>query len=246
MIDGLLAAASGMEAQQTQLDTVSNDLANIDTPGYQGAELGFHDLLYESDGPDNGTLAATGDGAAAQIVGRDQQSGAINETGRPLDVAIQGEGYLEVRRPDGTIGLTRNGSLELNADRQVTNQLGMPLVPPLSIPPGVSLENVAIASNGTVQVGGRAIGQIALVDVPNPSGLLDAGNSTLLATAASGAIRPAPFGTTLQQGALESSNVDMAQAMSRMIDAQTSYSMDSRAIQMQDQMMQIANQIGPR
>jgi flagellar basal-body rod protein FlgG len=110
----------------------------------------------------------------------------------------------------------------------------------------VSLENVAIASSGTVQVGGRAIGQIALVDVPNPNGLLDAGNSTLLATAASGAIQSAPAGTALQQGALESSNVDMAQAMSRMIDAQTSYSMDSRAVQMQDQMMQIANQIGPR
>jgi flagellar basal-body rod protein FlgG len=246
MIDGLLAAASGMEAEQFQLDAVSNDLANVSTPGYQSARLGFHDLLYASDGPGNGTTQTTGDGAAASIVGRDQTQGAIAQTGRPLDVAIMGDGYLEVRRPDGTIGLTRNGALQLNSNRQLTNQLGMPLVPPVRIPNGVPLDGIAIDPNGTVRANGRAVGRIALVTVPAPDQLLSAGDSTLTATAASGPIRPAPAGTTLTQGALESSNVDLAGAMGKMIDAQTSYSMDSRAIQMQDQMMQIANQIGPR
>lgn len=246
MIDGLLAAASGMEAEQAQLDAVSNDLANVSTPGYQGEVLGFHDLLYQSSGAGNGSTQATGDGAAAEIVGRSQAAGSIVTTGRGLDVAIQGEGYLEVRRPDGTIGLTRNGSLELDANRQVTNQEGMPLVPPLRIPTAVAMSQVAIAPDGTVQVMGKTIGRIALVTVPAPDRLLNAGDSTLTANAASGAIRPVGTGTTLMQGALENSNVDLAGAMGKMIDAQTSYSMDSKAIQMQDQMMQIANQIGPR
>jgi flagellar basal-body rod protein FlgG len=245
ILQGLLAAASGMEAEQAQLDAVSNDIANIDTPGYQSEVLGFHDLLYQSVGPGNGTTQATGDGAEAQVVGRDQAPGSIVTTGRWLDVAIQGPGFLEVRRPDGTIGLTRNGSLQLNANRELTNQEGMPLVPPLTIPNGVADNQVGIAPDGTVQVQGRTIGRISLVTVPAPDKLLNAGDSTLTANAASGAIRPLSA-TTLMQGALEYSNVDMSTAVSKMIDAQTSYSMDSRAIQMQDQMMQIANQIGPR
>src|SRR5579862_6651948 len=125
MIDGLFAAASGMEASQTQLDSVANDLANVSTPGYQSEELGFHDLLYTTTGPANANLQATGAGAAAQIVGRNQAEGDLIQTGRTLDVAVQGEGYIEVRRPDGTIGLTRNGSLELTAQRQLTTQTGM-------------------------------------------------------------------------------------------------------------------------
>ncbi len=245
MLNGLYAAASGMEAQQNQLDSVANDLANISTTGYQSVELGFHDLLYTSAGPGNATLQPTGDGAASEYVGRNQQAGAVQETGRPLDVAIVGEGYLEVKRPDGTIGLTRNGALELDAKRQITDQQGDLLVPPVTIPSGVSLDQVTIHADGTVEAAGRSVGRIGLVTVPAPDKLLSAGNSQFTATAASGGLRAAT-GATLQQGALEASNVDVSQAMTSMIDAQTSYSMDSRAIQMQDQMLQIANQIGPR
>lgn len=245
MLNGLYAAASGMEAQQNQLDSVANDLANVSTPGYQSVELGFHDLLYTTAGPGNATLQPTGDGAESQYVGRNQQAGALQETGRSLDVAIIGEGYLEVQRPDGTIGLTRNGSLELDAKRQLTDQEGDLVVPPVTIPSGVSLDQVTINPNGSVLAGGRTVGKLALVTVPAPDKLLSAGNSQFTATAASGGIRAAS-GATVQQGALEASNVDVSRAMSSMIDAQTSYSMDSRAIQMQDQMLQIANQIGPR
>ena len=242
MLEGLYAAASGMEAQQAQFDSVSGDLANIDTPGYQSQILGFHDLLY-SNGGYAGNVP-TGAGTAAQVVGRSQDEGAIQQTGRPLDVAIQGPGYLEVRRPDGTIGLTRNGSLEMNAQGQLTNQQGMLLQPPVTIPHGVQPSQVSIAANGTVTANGRQIGRIQLVNVPSPDNLTPVGDSLFTANAASGAIRPAT-GTTLQQGALEGSNVDMAQAMSKMVTAQRTYAMASSAIQDQDQMLQIANEIKP-
>ena len=241
-LDGLMTAAAGMEAQQTQLDAVANDLANVSTPGYQAEDLGFHDLLYTTPGAGQGTTQATGAGAAADIAGRSVLEGSLQQTGRPLDVAIQGEGYIEVRRPDGTIGLTRNGSLELSQSRELITQTGMALVPPITIPAGVPLDQVGITPGGAVQIRGKAIGRISLVDVPAPDKLLAAGDSTYSATTASGAIRPAN-GATLSQGYLEQSNVDVATAMTEMIDAERSYQMDSRAIQMQDQMMQIANQI---
>ena len=242
MLEGLYAAASGMESQQQQFDAISNDLSNIDTPGYQSAIVGFHDLLY-SNGGYAGNVP-TGAGSAARIVGRNQSEGAIQVTNRPLDVAIQGPGYLEVRRPDGTIGLTRNGALEVGPTGQLTNQQGMPLQPPISLPTGVAMSDVKISANGTVTAAGRQVGKLALVTVPSPDNLTPVGDSMFTASAASGAIRPAT-GATLQQGALEGSNVDMAQAMSTLVTAQRTYAMDSSAIQDQNQMLQIANEIKP-
>ena len=242
MLEGLYAAASGMEAQQTQFDTISNDMANIDTPGYQSTILGFHDLLYSSG--DYGSNVATGAGAEAEVMGRDQTQGAIQQTGQPLDVAIQGEGYIEVRRPDGTIGLTRNGALQLNDKRQLTNQQGMLVQPPITIPSGVDPSQVSIESDGTVQAGSQKLGKISLVDVPAPDGLVADGDSVFSATAASGAIKAAKS-ASLQQGALEGSNVNMGTEMSEMMAAQQQYSMGSQAIQYQAQMLQIANEIKP-
>jgi flagellar basal-body rod protein FlgG len=242
MLEGLYSAASGMEAQQQQFDAISNDLANVSTPGYQSEIMGFHDLLYSSGGY-VGNLP-TGAGAAAKVVGRDQSQGSIQQTGRPLDVAIQGSGYLEVLRPDGTIGLTRSGDLQIDAQGRLTNQQGMALQPPVSIPSGVSASDINIAANGNVTAAGRQLGRIQLVTVPAPNGLTADGGSLFSATAASGAIRPAT-GATLQQGALESSNVDVGRAMATMMTAQQTYSMESNAIQDQDQMLQIANQIKP-
>jgi flagellar basal-body rod protein FlgG len=244
MLQGLYAAASGMEAQQNQLDAVANDLSNIDTPGYQGEIVGFQDLLYTSGGGSTGTQAATGAGSASSIVGRSNLQGAIQSTGRPLDVAIQGTGYLEVRRPDNTIGLTRSGALQVDAKGRLSNQEGMPIQPPITIPPGTDPSDVKIQANGDVLLNGKTLGQIKLVTVPAPNGLVADGDSMFSATAASGAIRAAN-GATLQQGALEGSNVDMGQAMSQMMTAQRSYQMASNAVQYQDQMMQIANQIKP-
>jgi flagellar basal-body rod protein FlgG len=244
MLQGLYAAASGMEAQQNQLDAVANDLANVDTTGYQGEIIGFQDLLYTQGGNSTGTNVATGAGSASAIIGRSDAQGSIQQTGRSLDVAIQGPGYLEVRRPDGTIGLTRNGALQTNAKGQLTNGQGMAVQPPITIPPGTDPSNVTIQGNGDVVVNGKTLGQIKLVDVPAPNGLVADGDSIFSATAASGAIRTAT-GSTLQQNALEASNVDMGRAMSQMMTAERSYQMSSNAVQYQDQMLQIANQIKP-
>jgi flagellar basal-body rod protein FlgG len=242
MLEGLYSAASGMEAQQNQFDAISNDMANLDTPGYRSTVVGFHDLLYSNGA--YGSTVPTGAGSASAVVGRDQTQGAINTTNQPLDVAIGGQGYIEVRRPDGSVGLTRNGHLELNAKRQLTTQEGMLVQPPITIPVGVSTDQVSIASNGTVQAAGKTIGKISLVDVPAPNGLVADGDDVFSATAASGAIKPAK-NATLQQGALEGSNVNMGDEMARMMTAQKEYEMSSQAVQYQSQMLQIANQIKP-
>ncbi len=243
MLQGLYAAASGMEAQQNQFNAIANDMANIDTPGYQATEVGFQDLLYSSAGSASGSPnIATGTGSQSAIVGRSFAQGAIQNTGRSLDVAIQGPGYLQVRRNDGTIGLTRNGALQVNAQGEITNQDGNPLVPPLKLPKGTDADNIKIETNGQVISGSRTIGKLALVNVPAPNQLQPDGDSMFSVTAGSGATRPAT-GSSIQQGALEGSNVDVAKDMTTMINAQRSYQMASQAIQYQDQMLQIADQI---
>jgi flagellar basal-body rod protein FlgG len=242
MFEGLYAAASGMEAQQQQFDAISNDMANVDTPGYQSTILGFHDLLYSNG--EYGSNVATGAGTQAEQMGYDQTQGAIQQTGQPLDVAINGPGYLEVRRQDGTIGLTRDGALQLNDKRQLTTQTGLLVQPPITIPAGVDPSQVTIGSDGTVQAGTQKLGKLTLMDVPAPDGLVADGDGVLSATAASGAIRAAK-GASLQQGSLEGSNVNLGDEMSKMMDAQQQYAMGSQAIQYQAQMLQIANEIKP-
>ena len=242
MLEGLYSAASGMEAPQQQFDAISNDMANLDTPGYQSTIVGFRDLLYSNG--NYGSTVATGAGSAAQDVGRDQTQGAIQQTNQPLDVAVQGQGYIEVRRFDGSIGLTRNGHLELNAKRQLTTQDGMLVQPPITIPAGVPTDQISIGPDGTVQTAGKKLGKISLVDVPAPDGLVADGDSTFSATAASGALRAAKA-TTLQQGALEGSNVNLGDEMAKMATAQQEYAMGSQAVQYQAQMLSIANQIKP-
>jgi flagellar basal-body rod protein FlgG len=242
MLDGLYSAASGMEAQQAQMDALSNDIANVDTVGYRSERVGFHDLLYTSGGASTGSQVATGAGAAADQIGRSQVEGAIQDTGQPLDVAIVGDGYLQVRRPDGTLGLTRNGALQLDAKGRLTTNQGMPLQPPITLPRGVTPAQLTIAPNGTVSSGARKLGTIAIVSVPATDKLLADGGSVFSATAASGAIRKVT-GSTLKQGSLEQSNVDLAATMSQMITAQNNYAIASKAIQFQDQMLSIANGI---
>jgi flagellar basal-body rod protein FlgG len=242
LLQSLYAASSGLEASQTQFNAISNDLANMDTAGYQATDVGFEDLLYSKGGESTGTTVATGAGAKAAIVGRDQAEGALQNTGRPLDVAIEGPGYMEVRRPDGSTGLTRNGALQLDAAGHLCTESGQPLSPPITVPAGSEGKDLGIASDGTVTSGGRTIGKISIVDVPAPNQLLPDGDSTFSATAASGAPRPAT-GSTIQQGVLEGSNVDVNAVMSDMITAQRTYQMAGQAVQYQDQMLQIANGI---
>lgn len=243
MLEGLYSAAAGMAAQQQRLDAISNDLANVSTTGYKSMRVGFRDLLYNSAGPAAGPTVRLGAGAATDTLGRSQEQGALQSTGNPLDVAIQGDGYLQVRRANGSSALTRDGSLRLDARGRLGTADGDLLQPPVTVPPGTALRDLVISPNGTVAANGRTVGRIQLVTVPASDRLQPIGTSLSVATAGSGAPRAATAATTLKQGALEGSNVNMGDEMVDMIDAQRAYAMTSRAIQTQDQIAAVANQV---
>lgn len=249
MLAGLYSAAAGMAAQQRRIEGAANDLANVSTTGYKQVRVGFRDLLYTAQGPAAGPTVLAGAGAAASFIGRGQGQGPIQETGRPLDLAIQGPGFLQVRRPDGSLALTRDGALRLDATGRLTTKDGLLVEPGVAVPPGTDDERLAVAADGTVRVGdGAPLGRIQLVTVPAPDGLRALGGSLFAATDDSGAAVPVATGagaaaSQLRQGALEGSNVDMAGAMVGLMEAQRSFQLASRAIQMQDQMMEVANQV---
>ncbi len=244
MLEGLYSAAAGMAAQQERIDGISNDLANASTTGYKSVRIGFRDLLYSAQGDGAGPTVTAGAGAAAGIFGRSQQQGALQDTGQPLDLAIQGSGYFQVKRADGSSALTRDGSLRLDSLGRLTTQDGDLLEPPITVPRGTTPDQLSVASDGTVRVGsGRALGRIQLVDVPAPDGLQPLGGNLFAANAASGQPTATGTGTTLRQGALEGSNVDVGDAMVDMMDAERSFQMSSKAIQMQDQMLEVADQV---
>ena len=238
MLEGLYSAGAGMEAAQSELSAVSNNIANENTPGYQAQIMGFHDLLYTTDN-DSPSNALVGSGAGSSTLGFSQSQGSLQQTGNPLDIALQGPGYIQVRQPDGQTGLTRNGSLQLNSRGQLTTNLGMELVPPITLPKGTQPKDVAIGPDGTVSVGSQKLGQIKIVQVAAPDSLLPQGNSLYSTTTASGPVLAAK-GATMQQGYLEQSNVDMNTEVSDMMTAQSAYNMGSRAVQMEAQLGQIA------
>jgi len=242
MFEGMYAAAAGMSAQQQQLAAISNDLANSSTTGYKSERVGFRDLLY-SEVNQAGTATTVGAGAAAEVLGRNQSQGAIQGTDNPLDLAIEGAGYFTVKRPNGSVALTRDGAFELNGRGQLTTSEGDLLDPPITLPAGVSPSDVTINSDGTVTAaGGRALGRITLVNVSSPDHLLADGGSLFSTTAASGPAR-ALAGGAIHQSALEASNVNTSTEMVQLVDTQRSYQLESSAIQTENQMMSIANQL---
>ncbi len=244
MLEGLYSAAAGMEAQQSRLDEASNDLANVSTTGYKRARVSFRDLLYSPAGPGAAAGQSIGAGAAAAVMGRSYfVQGALQATGQPLDVALQGPGFFEVRRADGTTALTRNGAFSLNANGRLVDSDGNFVQPPITAPKGTTAADLKIGTDGAVTANGRRLGKLAVVDVPSPDGLAALGSTLFQATAASGAPRAAGSGTQVTQGSLESSNVDMADAMVDLMTAQRSYELASKAIHLQDQMAEIANGI---
>jgi len=242
MVEGLFAAAAGMAAQQDSLNAISNDIANANTDGYQAERVGFRDLLYTPAGTPSGASVATGSGAAASQIGTSQVQGPMDPTGNKLDLALNGPGFFEVRQSDGSIGLTRNGALTLDNRGQLTAADGSVVQPPITVPSAVSQSDITVTSNGTVRAAGRTLGRLAIVTVPAPDQLTPSGNTTYTPNAATGALR-AVTGTTVQQGALEGSNVNVNDEMTQMISAENGYSLDSEAIKMQQQMMQTADQV---
>jgi len=239
MLEGLYSAAAGMQAQQQRIDSVANDLANVNTNGYKHTRVAFRDLLYVNDASGN---VRSGAGAAATTIGRGFTQGAMRETGNPLDVAIEGEGFLRVRRADGTDALTRDGSLRIDPRGRLTTQRGELVQPAITVPAGTNESAVSIGADGTVSANNRPVGRIQLVNVRSPESLDVIGENLYRTTAASGAATTAA-GARLTQGSIEASNVDVGDSMTEMIDAQRSFQLASRAVQMQDQMLQIANQV---
>ncbi len=245
MLEGLYSAAAGMSAQQEQLDAVSNDLANISTTGYQSERVAFSDLLYNAV-DEAGTESSIGAGASAQVIGRSHAQGPIQETGDPLDLAIEGEGYFQVKAPGGQPALTRDGSFGVDASGSIVDAEGNQLEPPIKLPAGISAGEVKIGTDGSVTAGKRTLGQIKLVTVPSPDHMLAGGGGTLTPTTASGAPHAVVASAAkIRQGAWEGSNVDKSKEMALMVSTQRAYQMSSSAIQTESQMMSIANQLRP-
>jgi flagellar basal-body rod protein FlgG len=243
MLDGLLTAAAGLNAQQTQLDAVANDMANVNTDGYKSERVAFDDLLY-SKVDMAGTETTAGAGASATIIGRSQAQGALKETGNPLDLAIDGPGYFQVTRPNGQLALTRDGSFSIDATGTLVDAEGNRLSPAVKLPAGVSPSEVSIDAYGTVRLGAKRIGQVSVVNVTAPGQMVALGGSLFGPTAASGEPQPAQS-TRIVQGALEQSNVDLGSAMTSLVTTERAFQMDSEAIQNDSQMLSIANQLRP-
>lgn len=262
MLRALYTAASGMSAQQLNLDNIANNLANSSTAGFYSRRLQFSDLIYQNvimpgaAATQQTTIAAglqVGLGtlpAASEIV---QTQGNFSSTGNPLDLAIQGLGFFQVTLPDGQIAYSRSGSFHLDATGNIVTSNGNPLQPSITIPPNAT--SVTIGSDGTVsvtqsgQTAASQVGTIQLAMFPNPGGLNSVGNNLYLATTASGdPIVGAPGSAegmgTIQQGMLEQSNVDVVAEFVNMIVAQRSYESNSRVVTSADQMLQDLASIG--
>ncbi len=258
MFRSLNVAATGMAAQETQLDTIANNLANANTTGYKRQHAEFEDLLYQnvrSAGPNaDGTAAPTGTqlGTGVRIVAtsRSFTQGTLQQTGNPLDLAIEGQGFFAVMRPTGEMGYTRAGSLKLDAQGRLTTSDGLPLEPPITVPSDAT--SVTVTADGTVsaqQPGGHAptvVGQLQLTTFPNANGLAADGHNLFSPTASSGEPvtgAPAAEGRgTLMQGALEGSNVDVVDEMVSMIRTQRAYEINSKVISTADEMLRNATQ----
>jgi flagellar basal-body rod protein FlgG len=230
-----------MTAQQERMDALSNDIANVNTTGYKHERVAFGDLVSSSPGRGGVQTVRAGAGVAADSAGRGTLQGSLRVTDQPLDVAIEGDGYLQVKLPDGRTGLTRDGALHADARGRLTTASGALLQPPVTLPQGMAPADLKINPNGTLFNGNTPIGRMTLVSVAAPTQLDDAGNGLYTTNAGSGPPRVAGTGTQLHQGSLEASNVDVSDAMVDLMDAQRSFQMASQAVKTQDQMLSIAN-----
>lgn len=246
MLDGLYSAATGMIGQQGRIDAISNDLANTSTVGYKKLKFHFGDLLYQQMG-DNRAMARgseVGAGVRGQIMGRSMTQGTVERTEQPFDLALNGEGFFQVRTADGQIGLTRDGSFEPDAQGRLVNSSGQLLTPEVRIPAGMDVGSIKIDAEGVVRgADGRQVGRIQPVTVGAPDQMQSIGDNLFAPTAASGPLRAAPAGTQVVQGALEGSNVDVSQSFADLIESQRAYELSSRAVRTWDELLQTANQI---
>jgi flagellar basal-body rod protein FlgG len=259
MLRAFSTAATGMIAQQMIVDNIANNLANMNTTGFKRAQIDFQDLMYskmqESGRPITSNANApsgfeVGSGVRPASTLKVYTEGELTNTGRNLDVAIQGDGFLEVTVPNVGTMYTRDGSLQVNASGQLVTANGLQFEPAITIP--TTAVSISIGTDGTVSTVDGAgatttAGQLAMVRFANPSGLSSEGNNLLSQTQASGSPtvgKPGDLGFgTIQQGYLESSNVQMVTELVNLITAQRAYETNSRAISAGDSMLQTANRL---
>ena len=258
MLRALYSASAGMQSQQTNLDVIANNLANVNTTGFKKVKAEFQDLLYQtsrSAGADQGggntvpTSLQIGHGSRLISTSKIFTNGELTQTGERLDLAIQGDGFFEVQMPDGTQAFTRDGALKVASDGRVTTSDGLPLQGGWQpIPAGT--EQISISPNGAVTTkgsGGIQTFQVNLVRFANPAGLESAGRNIFKETPASGTAEIGAPGENgygeLQQGYLEMSNVKVVEEMVNMILAQRAYEVNSKAVQTADEMMQLSNNL---
>ena len=255
MIRSLWIAKTGMEGQQTKLDSISNNLANVATNGYKRGGVVFEDLMYQnlrqagaatSEQSTLPTGLQIGLGVRAAATTRNFGQGTLQQTGNSLDVAIKGNGFLQIQLPDGTTGYTRDGGLQVDANGQLVTNAGYPVQPGITIPANAT--SVTIAQDGSIsvalpaQAAPQTVGQLQLASFINPAGLEPRGQNLFAETAASGtpnAGAPNANGLgSLQQGFVEGSNVNVVEELVSMIATQRAYELNSKAIQTSDQMLQ--------
>lgn len=250
-MSAIKSATAGLKAQEARLDVIGSNLANVNTVGFKGQRAEFGSLVREQLPYGNAEDRATTVGTGAAVIGttRNSEQGGIRATGRDLDIAIVGPGYLAVRRPDGQVAYTRDGSLNVDAQGRLVNGRGSFLVPQITVPANASRLSIAATGEVSAEVGGKMqiLGKIQLAVFPNPSGLVAMGENEFQPSASSGAAAMTVAGSkgagNLQQGSLEGSNVDLAKEMSQLMDAQRSFGMLARVITSADQMESLTNEM---
>ncbi len=255
MIRSLWISKTGLDAQQTQMDVISNNLANVSTNGFKRARAVFEDLLYQtirqpgaqsSQQTQLPTGLQIGTGVKPVATARIFTQGNLQQTGNPLDVAIQGNGFFQVLMPDGTTAYTRDGAFQVDSQGQLVTASGFAVQPAITIP--ANAQSVTIGRDGVVSVlrQGSAtpsqVGALQLVGFTNPAGLQSFGENLYLETAASGTPSANTPGTNglglLNQGYAETSNVNVVEELVSMIQTQRAYEINSKSIQTSDQMLQ--------
>jgi flagellar basal-body rod protein FlgG len=257
VIRALFTASTGMQAQQLNLDVIAHNLANVNTAGFKRSRVDFQDLLYQTIRPagtrTTGSEIPTGIqvGLGSRPVATQKMfaQGTFQQTENPLDLVIEGEGFFQLARADGSVAYTRSGAFKRDSTGQIVSSDGLVLQPALTIPPDAL--NVTVGTDGTVSVTTSAsptpttVGQIELARFANPAGLNAIGKNLFLLTAASGTATTGQPGVTgfgtLSQGFLESSNVSVVDEMVNMIAAQRAFEVNSKAIRTADEMLSIAN-----
>ena len=258
MTSALWVAKTGLDAQQTRMTVISNNLANVNTTGFKQDRAVFADLLYQNvrqvgaqSSQDTQLPSGLSLGTGVRVVATEKlhSQGNIEQTDNPMDLALQGRGFFQILQPDGQIAYTRSGAFQINGDGEVVTADGHRLQPSMSIPDNAL--SITVGSDGTVSVltpGASApsqVGNIQLADFVNPTGLQPIGNNLFRESAASGSSQTGTPGLeglgSLVQGSLESSNVNVVEELVNMIETQRAYEMNSRAISATDQMLQFVS-----